>query len=273
MSLLQLSKRCRLFEEIAGEVWTIVKRNHLTNIQPYETGITNNTILPLLRFSELSNPNIGVWANNAFREIEHGGDIDIFVETIPGHYIWWALQAKVLRLNNRYEGVRSQNERGEYQWNRLERLALNSGCISRYLLYNGQNNYNYNGLDQCNRPYAESQYGCSLVKLSDFENIAILRDPEFKDFHPNPAQPWRIITCCMNNIKGEKIKLYSAKQIRKAVTYYPESNKKESFIAEFETEEKINDFSEDAIKLFSEEIERTPKYRIVIRTAESMNQK
>ena len=153
MTLLQLSNRCKLFEEIASEVWTIVKRNHLTNVQPHETGITNNIVLPFLRSSVLSNPNIGVWANNAYKEIEHGGDIDVFVETIPGQYIWWALQAKVLRLNNRYEGVRNQNERGEYQWNRLERLSINSGCISRYLLYNGVNNYIHNDFDQCNRPY------------------------------------------------------------------------------------------------------------------------
>lgn len=271
MTLLQMSNRCKLFEEIASEVWSVVKRNHLTNVQPHETGITNNTVLPLLRLSVLSNPNIGIWANNAYREVEHGGDIDVFVETYPGQYVWWALQAKVLRLNNRYEGVRNQNEQGEYQWDRLEKLSIDSGCISRYLLYNGVNDYVHSDTDQCNRSFEENQFGCSLVYISDFKNVAITRDPEFTDFHPNLAQPWRIITCCVNGSKDEEVKLYSAKQIRKAVTYYPESNKTENFIVEFDSEEIINDLPEDAIILFSDEIERAPEFRIVIRSTQSIN--
>lgn len=270
MALLHSSRRCKLFEKIADEVWQLVVRNHNTTTQVNEPGVTNN-IIARIRHDALSYPNIGIWANNAFKEVEHGSDIDIFVETVPGVYIWWALQAKVLRLSGRYEGVRGLHN-GEYQWDKLIRLSSSAGCISRYLLYNGVDNFSYTGFDTCGREFNQRQFGCSLVKLEDFKRIAITRNPNFNDFHPSLASPWRIITCCLNSIKDEKLILYTAKQIKKAVTYYPESNKTIDFIQENSDNLDINDLSENFINEISEQFERKSEFRIVIRTSKSLNE-
>lgn len=268
MALLHSSKRCRLFIKIAEDIWNLVIRNHRTNTQANEPGITNN-IIAEIRDNVLSFPNIGVWANNGFREIDHGSDIDVFVETVPGVYIWWALQAKVLRLNGRYEGV-SDLHRGEYQWDKLVKLSTISGCVSRYLLYNGVSDFVFNSLDTCSRQFNESQFGCSLVKIDYFKRIALERNPNFSDFHPDLAEPWRIITCCINSIRGEKVTLYSAAQIKKAISYYPDSNKTSDFIRELKENQSVNDFSENFINEISEELERKPEFRIVVRTTESI---
>lgn len=270
MALLHTSKRCRLFEKISSDVWRLLVRNHRTSTQAYETGITNNTIIPEIRDNALSNPNIGVWANNSFKEIEHGSDIDIFVETIPGVYIWWALQAKVLKLNGRYEGV-SKLHNGEYQWDKLKRLSSISGCLSRYLLFNGVADFSCFEQDACERYFDQEQLGCSLVKIADFSSKAINGNPYFSDFHPKLAEPWRIITCCKNSISGEKVTLYRASQIKKAINYYPNSNKTADFITEFNTDKSMNKFSDDYIKNVSMELNRVPEYRIVVRSTESLD--
>lgn len=269
MALLHSSKRCKLFEKIAEDVWNLIIKNHYVQVQVNEPGVTNN-IIGEIRNNAMSYTNIGVWANNAFKEIEHGSDIDIFVETVPGIYIWWALQAKVLRLSGNYEGVRSLHK-GEYQWDKLIRLSNIAGCISRYLLYNGVNNFSHSDYDMCSRHFNERQFGCSLVKINDFKNIAITRNPSFRDFHPQLAMPWRIITCCLNSIKDEKIILYTAEQIKKAVRYYPESNKTLDFVEGSNDNLDVNDLSENFINEISENIGRNAEFRIVVRTSKSLN--
>lgn len=270
MPLVQLSKRCKLFESIATDTWRDVIYHHGVAIQMQEPGQTNR-IIAEIRQNVLAHPNIGVWANNGFREIDHGSDMDIFVETRTGEFIWWALQAKVLRLNGRYEGL-SNLHGNEYQWDKLNRLAASSGCVVRYLLYNGLANYHYNGNDICTRNFNEDQFGCSLVNTADVETLALAGPVGFHDFHPDLAQPWRIITCCLFDTKKEKATYYSTAQVREAVGIYPNSYGNTSIIDATNDNTKPNEFSVNAINEFSSSAERKPAFRIVIRSTTSLNQ-
>lgn len=256
------TNRCHLFEDIAEHVWQHVIYNHQAGMNVSEIGITAD-IISIIRNHSNRIPNFGVWANPGYNEALYGSDIDIFVETTTGNFIWVALQAKALRRDGIYHdmaGIRG----GEYQWQKLERLEKQAGCITRYLLYNGVSNFQNYGSDQCNRNFHEPQFGCSLVDKSQVASVSVLRNPTFYDFHPKYAQPWRVIVCCMHDTS--KNTLFNISQIKRAVDYYPTAFGNTNILREDDIGQKQNDFNVNAINNFSENVGRTPYYRMVIRT-------
>jgi hypothetical protein len=271
MPLVQLSKRCELFESIATDTWYKIIRNHRTSNQAREIGLTSD-IVSEIEDNRLSFPNIGVWALEARNERTNGNDMDIFVETATGQFLWWALQAKVLNLDGTYHDIATLRSGGQYQWDKLNRFSAASGCVVRYLLYNGLANYHYNGNDICTRNFNEDQFGCSLVKTTDVERLALAGPLSFHDFHPNLAQPWRIITCCLFNTRNEKATYYTAAQVREAVGIYSNSSGNTTIQDAKNNNLRLNEFSVNAINDFSSAVERKPAYRIVIRSTASLNQ-
>lgn len=268
---MQFSRRCKLFEKIATDIWQHVIRNHRTGNQAREIGLTSD-IVSEIEDNRLAFPNIGVWALEARNERENGNDMDIFVESSPGRFIWWALQAKVLNLDGTYHDIAVLRSGGEYQWTKLNQLSINAGCVVRYLLYNGLATFHYNSYDICNRNFHEDQYGCSLVKIDDVERIALAGRASFHDFHPNLAQPWRIITCCLFDTKKESANFFSATQVREAVKIYPHSSSNTDILnAISDSQQLMNNFTDNAINEFSESAEHKPAYRIVIRSTVSLN--
>ena len=263
------SRRCRLFEEIASNTWKHVIRNHRTGVQVNEPGRTND-IVAEIRDSYLADNNIGIWANNGSKEIEHGSDLDVFVETKPGIFVWWALQAKVLMRDGTYKGLK-QLHNGEYQWEKLEKLEARTGCFSRYLLYNGVEGYEPKDLvDRCHRPFDADQYGCSLVATTRFKGMALSKVPRFSDFHPAFAEPWRIIPCCPVSTKREDLQYYSIRQIKDSLSYYSPSKGNPKLFFDEEKSRELNDLPIDTIRELSEEVGWEPVARMVIRSTVSL---
>lgn len=260
------TNRCKLFNLIAEEIWEKIIFNHSTGINAAEIGITND-IIAKIRYHHNHISNFGVWSNPGYKETNYGSDIDIFVETSPGNFIWYALQAKVLKQNKRYDdmaGIRKD----EYQWNKLERLESQSGCIGKYLLYNGVKDYSYSGKDFCNRKFIEPQFGCSLVDPEVVEKIALKRKPTFDDLHPQHAKPWREIVCCKHDLS--KHTLFNVTQIKRAVDYYPILFDDTNILEQDDIEERRNDLNLDAIRQLSEINNRTADYKIIVRRTDSL---
>lgn len=261
------TNRCHLFIRIAEEIWQHIIYNHNAGINVSEIGITKD-IIALIRTHFKTVPNFGVWANPGFKESIYGSDIDIFVETNTGDFVWYALQAKALQLNGTYSdmaGIRN----GEYQWQKLEKLEELSGCITKYLLYNGVENYHFRGTDKCKNPFDETQFGCSLVDKDIVKSVSLSKTPTFYDFYPKDAQPWRVIVCCLQDTT--KNTLLNLSQIKRAINYYPESFGNTNILNEKESGKKSNDYEENAINTFSEKVGRKPHYRIVVRTTKSLS--
>jgi hypothetical protein len=275
MSYLQLSGRCELFEYIAERTWAHVIRNHAVGTEVSEVGKTND-IVAEIRIAHAQNRNIGVWANNGWREIDHGSDIDVFVETQTDQFVWWALQAKVLKVDGRYDVTKPPGE--EQQWTKLERLARIAGCIARYLLYNGVANFRHTDADICYRKYTQEQFGCSLLEPAEVERVSKFGRPRFNDFHPDSAEPWRIITCCHAQPQQQGLTLYTLAQVRDSVAYYeaivgnaallqpPQALKDQEPIR------KVNELPVNVITTLSEEVGRVPMQRMVIRSTSSLKQ-
>ena len=264
MYKLSASKRCTLFKKIADHVWQEVIAHHSVGVNPSEVGLTKE-IITTIRANSQNIPNFGVWANPSYNENQFGGDIDIFVETTPNSFIWYALQAKALKLNLHYEGLYVPNVVNQ-QWDNLLELSRNAGCKSMYLLYNGVKTYTYNGTDRCRNNFAESQFGCSLVNVTDMISQYNLGRDSFYDFHPDLAQPWRVIVCCKEDRDG--IILYDTSLIRDAVDYYPESvgGAVDSIIKS----ERRSNVDVNTIDFLSNQVNRTPYYRVVIRTNQGL---
>jgi hypothetical protein len=268
MTFLPRSHRCRLFEEIASNTWKQVMKYHRHGIHLAEIGKTNEIIVDI-KESNLGDRNIGIWAANGIHENIFGSDIDIFVETKPGLFVWWALQAKVLSVDGTYKGLTKASTLG-YQWDKLDRLADLSGCFARYLLYNGVADYQYFAQDACKRTFEEDQFGCSLVETHDMARIALAGVPRFDDFHPQYAQPWRTIACCLMSTKYLDVGYYSAAQIEDAVKYYPDRDASADFFPQTIELELKNLERVDAIRVYSREAGWEPAYRMVLRSTRSL---
>lgn len=267
LSQLAVSGRCQLFERIAERTWKHVIRNHSVHVHTDENGLTNDLIAEI-RVNARSNTNIGVWSNRAFKEEQHGNDLDVFVESQPGEFVWYALQAKVLSRHGTYESL-AKDHGGEYQWEKLARLSAMAGCITKYLLYNGVANYRYSGPDKWGRTFTEEQFGCSLVDPDLIATLAQAGPVRFLSVHHQHAQPWRILTCGPQPLSG--VTLFNAAQIRRAVRYYPESFGTTDLPPALDQATKLNGLSENAIEALSREVQRTPECRLVVRSTRSLN--
>lgn len=268
---LAATNRCSLFEDISEEVWQHLIHNHSASMDVSEIGITKDIISSIRNHSNRI-PNFGVWANPGYNENVYGSDMDVFVETTTGNFVWYALQAKALRTNGRYQdmaGIRN----GEYQWDKLNRLSTLAGCITKYLLFNGVSDYTYSGRDFCNRNFDQRKFGCSLVEPSKVEEISLLRNPSFRDFHPTHAQPWRIIVCCTQDTT--KTTLFNLQQVRNAVSSYPAVSGNTNVLGQGNDSNNVNsdnsNQNSNAINNYSESVNWTPYYRVVIRTTTGLN--
>jgi hypothetical protein len=55
-----VSNRCKLFEQIAEEVWYEIIQQRTTGPEPIETGITPR-LISKMRSAFGNNPNVGIW--------------------------------------------------------------------------------------------------------------------------------------------------------------------------------------------------------------------
>jgi hypothetical protein len=190
-----------------------------TNLK--EVGITADILVEILRYHKKKGIPLGVIAQEGKNESIYGSDLDVFVEVKPNEYVWYALQAKLLKANNRYDEFYDYDpKKGEKpQWEKLKILEYMGNCKAYYLLYNGKRGFYKKGLTSlCGTRFKTTQFGCSLVKPILVESLESRKDkrghqvnPTFEDFHPLQAQPWNVLTCCQ--AKSSNLATYSLKEI------------------------------------------------------------
>ncbi|EAQ40460.1 MULTISPECIES: hypothetical protein [unclassified Dokdonia] len=242
--------RCQLFQGIAAEVWDDIVYHHNVSVNKPEIGVTAKIIADIRNFRTAYEQNFDVYARAAKDEATYGGDIDIFLETTPGCYKWFALQAKVLFKDNKYQTLR-YNGKPRQQWEKLRILEKMTSCKGYYLLFNGKfrNATSPIYTDSCDRPFRENQFGCSLVDLDDVEAVANRKNirgqfikATYESFHPDLAEPWRVLTCCYHNDVADE-NCFTIQEIEEDCrNYYP---LKDNFIDTLKTEKGHNDFNEE----------------------------
>jgi len=257
------TNRCKLFEAIAQQIWEHVIFNHSAGEDISEIGITKD-ILACIKTNYYHTQNFGVWASRSLKEIDFGGDLDIFVETQKGRFVWYALQAKALKISGSYDKISSLHG-GEYQWEKLERLQNLSGCFAKYLFYNGVENFIYTGNDKCNRLFDQTEFGCSLVDIENIKKISLsITEPKFIDFHPYFAQPWRVIVCCKHDIS--KVQTYSLEEVQSSVAKRTQIIGNENIVSSTGF---IDDNTINILDNLNDEVDRKVEYQIVVRNTTS----
>ncbi len=286
---LEQTLRCRLFEGIAEEVWRDIVYHHTVSVNKPEIGVTAKIIADILNFRVAFEQNFDVYAHPAKDEATFGGDIDVFVETKPNCYKWFALQAKVLFSDNKYHALRYSGKTTQ-QWDKLRVLEKMSHCKAYYLLYNGKYRETNSPIytDSCDRTFRENQFGCSLVELDDVETVANKKNTsgqyiitKYEDFHPDLAEPWRILTCCYHNDVTGTDCLTISEIEEDCRNYYPlkddfndaaeeenDGNNSSDKIEDKNLSKNINEFTdlnlENKITKSRKEADWNPSYRIVI---------
>ncbi len=187
--------RCKLFEDLSEQVWDSICKAHNVKIDKKEEDITADLIIEILTFSKNNVSNFDVYAKPGYKGNVNGSDIDIYVETSKNQYRRFALQAKVLKKNNRYNTLRDgcSKTNPNYQWDKLKKLEKNNSCKGYFLLYNGKDNYIYTGTDCIGVSFNEKQFGCSLVELDEIKKFGLKKGPNgnfikfgFRRYSPEP---------------------------------------------------------------------------------------
>jgi len=266
---------CELFRKISKSVWDKIIFNHSVDTEVSEIGLTNDIIATLRNYSNRKK-NIGIWANKGDKEKLYGSDIDIFIEKGFGQFVWYAMQAKVLRLNGGYDDVDTKRN-GEYQWDKLKRLKKLTACETKYLFYNGVQDFSYSSKDFCKKRFQSHQFGCSIADSEKVKKIMLdptkfcinkllnEKFPHFKDFHPSIASPWREIVCCNIN---EDSKLFLPIQIATALKQYKKLSKEKFFSTNIFDNIQNASISYETLNIISssnEEVGRKPRIAIVVK--------
>lgn len=228
---LHSTKRCELFNTLSKVIWDELSDYYQQGCDSSEVGITKYIIREFNRFSSSIIRNFQLYAKPGHLEAVYGSDIDVFLGIGGGRYIWFALQAKLLKSNGRYttmkDGYSTTNL--SYQWEKLTLLeAASAGCKSYYLFYNGViGGFKYSGIDHCNQSFGEKDFGCSLVETNKIKADMDARmkgvtyhNPTFKDYHPSLAMPWRTLVCCPHSMKLEEFTPYYREDVEGAVEGY-----------------------------------------------------
>lgn len=264
--------RCNLFQEISTKVWNDIIRAHRVHTDLSEVGITANIIVDILTENLDGIGNFNVFVKPGWNEYLYGSDLDIFIETQPGGYRWFALQAKILKKNNRYTTLRDTSD-DTMQWEKLKLLEAISGCKSYYLLYNGKDDFTSTLLKDCKGDFFGNQFGCSLVEPNIIEHLATKKsgirfvNPTFEDIHPKYAIPWRRLTCCLHS-KEDSI-LYKKKDILSSdpnFIDYDDIDKAFEQVNQY----RLPEFTPNSIAITSEQANWKPDIRIIINRTDSL---
>jgi hypothetical protein len=253
--------KCELFIKISSWVWDNMAYQIKAKIDPSEIGITKNIVSTLVNYNKRYK-GIGVYANQGYLEKKYGTDIDLFIESTEGRFIWIALQSKILKADQTYD-IRKKSGKDEtnnYQWQKLQNLSAGNTCKAYYLLYNGIEEYQNTKIRGKRNTFNINQFGCSLVSLEKIIEVSF-DVPKFNTFHPQYAEPWHVLVC--NDLGFENLKTYTIEQILDRTSMYNKISSSKLF--GFISDNYVGTSHKDIIKKISSENERDPAYTIIIR--------
>jgi hypothetical protein len=197
---LHRTSTARLFEYISCFIWQSLGDRHRLSLTWNETSITDEILYKIAEAADQFD-DIKVELYKSFKEYQYGHDLDLFVEVFTGHFLWFALQAKVMNCpSEKYNSILERKVKNgtvhrDYQWRLLRKGQKANLWLPFYLFYNGFD-------DKKSRD--KRMYGCSVVSVDDFIQISCdvheqplispngqLIVPTYGTFHHNNiARPW-----------------------------------------------------------------------------------
>lgn len=206
--------KCDLFQQISQQVWDEISKNHERGNRLSEEGITRGTVLSLVQDYAVSRRNINVFAQKAKKEVETGGDLEIYFEVGQGMFKRILLQAKLMEPEGCFEHLdRDSGSTRRKQYDTLISYAKKVESDAFYLMYNGYSGYKVTDFD-CSGTYDEGQLGCAILSASEIKDYCEKNHTGKMGETSNPkpfGKPWRQLSCC--NQPTTNTKLYSPAEI------------------------------------------------------------
>ena len=206
---------CELFVRVSEGMWYKIANYHYLGINVPEIGLTADIIYELTNWGNITGK-AECYIRPASDESINGNDIELYIKNSSGTYNHYAVQAKVLKKDKKYSGLKNGNTTTKpgYQWDKLIDYSKRVGCFPFFLLFNGNTNitipylYKYWFFD-------ERQFGCSIVEPMVFQYFygRKTKTPNYTQIHPHYAYPWSILTCSkgLPYINGSAINRYTHK--------------------------------------------------------------
>lgn len=206
--------KCDLFQQISQQVWDEISKNHNRGNRLNEEGITRSTVIGLIQDYTESRRIINVFAQKAKKEVETGGDLEVYFAVDHGRFRRILLQAKLMETDGCFEHLdRDSGSTGRKQYDTLTSFAKKVESDAYYLMYNGYRGYKVTGSD-CSGTYNEGQLGCAILEVGKIKDHCEknLTGKMGNGSNPKPfGKPWRQLSCC--NQLHTKTKLYSPEEI------------------------------------------------------------
>lgn len=266
---------CNWFQCLSVLIWN--KTGFALNnkkLKLHEPTITHNLVFDFWTVAGLSNFPIKIF--EAKDEKANGNDLEIILQTTSG-YLYLPMQAKIIKRNSRYPGIKHQVKRN-YQIDLLLAYAKKKKGLPFFLLYNYCNIPKVIKGIQASSEFDIECYGCSIVNAKyikeNYHNPQAStpnlqwKIPSFSDLHPLPAYPFHFLVCkdistwasYYQAMMGQnEIKFYSEKEITEDPDWIDLApGARIGFILGENQNNLFNYVESQSIEQFN------PKYRIVI---------
>jgi len=148
---------CDLFKELSIDTWHRIKfARERIGFKIYETTITQNILITVEKF-RIQNSIRNIRMFESIDESSNGNDIELYIQSESGEYIFFPVQAKIIVHSNK------SLKDGKYaafkgsQFDSLKKYAITKKGIPIYLFYNYSSHI------------GDPSFGCLVYRASDLE--------------------------------------------------------------------------------------------------------
>ena len=198
-------------ERVAQRTWLTLGRAEQLQVRFGEETLTDLLVLDMLSHRGTR----GFWLDPQTKrdEGQHGADLLVTVRHQTGRWSQFAVQAKKLYPDNRYQMLNRVSE-SHIQLKKLERFARQYHALPLYLLYNHSQTAERSKHWHCHKRFAKRQLGCTLVPSWHIRRM-LCRPPPPRDFdsahNVSQSRPWRCVFDCPSADKELKKMAYSTR--------------------------------------------------------------
>lgn len=237
------NSRCKHIRKFSTEVFHFLSDTFSYKLGFAELGMTDHLVKSIAEYARYTgDSSVEIYKLPPNIEAIYGNDLDLFVQTKSGQYVWYALQAKIMSYNGAYKDLINKSS-SKNQWDKLLDHEKKFGSISYYLFYSGSPpTRSVTGLvkrNDCIGTPDIAELGLGIVKTKTVKNIRenILKPYGlfyFRNVFPDDIDSLRKLICCEDHISSDtkffvkediRTDIYTKVSIQEKIDYIDDDNK------------------------------------------------
>ena len=193
-------------EQMSADVWNRLKQSQQLSVRLGEETLTDILTLDFTRLA--GRRAVKMFQTPKNKESQTGTDLEVFVSVAGGRAYRYAIQAKKLYPNKRYDNLNARVGKHDlFQIDILEDYANQEGVVPFYLLFNYVHRLEATRhWHCCQTPVDEKQLGCTLVPSCRVRKAIGQRGcRNFAFLHTDPAAlPFRCRFDCPRDARWDR---------------------------------------------------------------------